>query len=81
MEVGVQRYSSAALCVPGTHRIACWLRPRAGMDGCGNPYPHWVSLRRMYIPVTSGCINDAKTKYVQKLSSKILRTRLGGEVF
>jgi len=29
---------------PGTHCIAGWEGPRAGLDGCGKSRPHWDSI-------------------------------------
>jgi len=29
---------------PDTYCIGGWVGPRARLDGCGKPRPHWVSI-------------------------------------
>ena len=48
-----QRHAPAALYPlerPGTHCKGGWVGPRAGMDRCGKPRPHWDSNPGPSIP-------------------------------
>ena len=50
MGVGGQRHARAALPpgkIPGTHFTGGWVKPRAGVDGCGKSRPHRDSLYRL----------------------------------